>query len=264
MSSQFGFLPRSRKTVSNLEGSFAVDGDVLYAAPAGFVSAAAITTADDSTLTTKDVLGGMILRDCTGAARTDTLPTAALLAAAYNGCATGSSVTFSVRNISDVSTEVLTLAVGTGITAYAGSLLTVQPGEVQEYMMIFSSVTPGSEAATLYFMGGNNSVNTPGTVTVANDTTDGTLNTRSGVVTITASTLGAEAAGGLTLTNSTVTASSVVLASIVDYSGTYQTNGFPGVNIDSVSDGSFDIILYNSDATSALNGAVQVSFLVIN
>jgi hypothetical protein len=70
-------------------------------------------TAGDRTLTAAQLLGGTIVRDCAGAGRTDTLPTAALLVAAIPGVATGDTVQTLIINGSDAA-ETITLAAGSG------------------------------------------------------------------------------------------------------------------------------------------------------
>lgn len=92
-------------------------GGVLEAPGFGNVTngpaATSITTAGAGTYSAAALLSGMIVRDCAGASRTDTLSTAALLVAAIPGCKVGDIVKCHVVNGSDAA-ETITLAEGTG------------------------------------------------------------------------------------------------------------------------------------------------------
>lgn len=70
-------------------------------------------TAGAGTYTAAQVLSGIIVRDCAGASRTDTFPTAALLVAAIPGCEVGDTLRVHIVNGSDAA-ETLTLAAGSG------------------------------------------------------------------------------------------------------------------------------------------------------
>lgn len=85
----------------------------------------------------------------------------------------------------------------------------------------------------------------------------------SGVITTFASTLASELSSSFTVSNESVTADSVVLVSIVDYSGVYATNGLPIVSVNSVVQGGFDVVLINAHGTAPLAGTVSISFLVV-
>ena len=73
-----------------------------------------LATAGPVTLTAAQVLTQVYVRDCAGASRTDTLPTAALLVAALKNPVVGQMIRLKVVNGSDPITEVLTIAAGTG------------------------------------------------------------------------------------------------------------------------------------------------------
>src|SRR3990170_1163319 len=75
---------------------------------------ASIATVGAGTYTAANVLSGIIVRDCAGASRTDTFPTAAALVAAIPGAAVGDVIDVYVINGSDPVTEIITLAAGTG------------------------------------------------------------------------------------------------------------------------------------------------------
>ena len=150
MTSKLGYLPHDIPCLAN--GIQALtDGNVLYASPVGFHLASAVATATAVTLTTRQVLGGLVLQDPSGGAVTTTTPTAADLVAAFKGVAVGSSIRLLVRNLSGTAAGlVITMAMGTGVTSYTGNVLTVAANNTAEYLIVFTNVTPGSEAATFY------------------------------------------------------------------------------------------------------------------
>lgn len=154
MTSKLGYIPEPRKCLAN-NLQIATDGNVIYNSPIGFHLASAVATATTVTLTTRQVLGGLVLQDPSGGAVTTTLPTAAALVAAMPGVAVGSSIRLTVMNTANAA-ETITVAVGTGITNYTGtvtSLLTVAQNDTAEFFIVFTNVSPGSEAATLYCIG---------------------------------------------------------------------------------------------------------------
>ena len=106
------------------------------------------TLAADSnqTLTTDQVLGGLIIRSFL-AARSDTLPTAAALVEAIQGCMVGTSFRFLVRNAA-AGAFAQTLVAGTGGTV--SGTATVAQNNAKEYLVVFTNVTAGSEAYTVY------------------------------------------------------------------------------------------------------------------
>ena len=85
------------------------------------------------------------------------------------------------------------------------------------------------------------------------------LNAAAGIVTMFTSTLAASGFQAFTVTNSYVGAGTIVLACVQDYSG---TTGQPGVIVDNIAEGTFQIVLQNG-GSAALNGIVKVSFLVV-
>ncbi len=108
-------------------------------------------------------------------------------------------------------------------------------------------------------------VNQTGTVTqITSATTGVTLNSAKGVVTTFASTLAAGASSRFTVTNTFATATSQILVSVIDYSGTFTTNGLPIAVIDGRTTGAFDIVLANAHLLNALNGTVGIQFQIIN
>lgn len=97
-----------------------------------------------------------------------------------------------------------------------------------------------------------------GTVTQATSiTTAVTLNKRSGIVTTVSSTLAANAEAEFTVNNSFVESDSVVIIT-----GLYNGNSHVSLNVKSVVDGSFVVVLANSGG-AALNATIGVQFLVL-
>jgi hypothetical protein len=76
---------------------------------------ATIATAGAETYTAAQILGGIILRDCAGGDRTDTLPTAALMIAAMREPKVGDTVRCLIINNSDAA-ETITIQAGTSGT----------------------------------------------------------------------------------------------------------------------------------------------------
>lgn len=235
--------------------------DDINAPPMGTIKPTSISTAGAVTLTVDQIMSGLILRDCAGAVRTDTLPTAALFAG--EGFLVNTGIRFSVRNISDDSAELLTIAVGSGITAQSSTDLTIEPGQTNEYMLVITNVNSGTEAATLYQVSGNNNNPAAATVTQTVDISEGvTLNAKAGIITTQTADALVENVNSFVFTNSYITASSIVLAQVVDYAGTYATNGLPYVNIDNIAAGSCSVIIANADSSAALNGVLKIAFIV--
>ncbi|WP_053220926.1 hypothetical protein [Methylobacterium indicum] len=99
-----------------------------------------------------------------------------------------------------------------------------------------------------------------GTKTAAAAAGAATLNKLSGKITTEALTTAAGATYTLTVTNSTVAAADIVLASFTN--GT-NSAGSPHIQRITPGAGSITFTLRNSDAAAALNGTLVVSFVVI-
>ena len=80
------------------------------------------------------------------------------------------------------------------------------------------------------------------------------------IATVSLTTAASTTAGTFTVTDSYVKADSLVLANIVDYTG---TTGFPAILIDDVVAGSFKITVRNLDTAAALNGVVTIGFAIM-
>lgn len=109
-----------------------------------------LTTAGAVTLTAAQLLAGLILRDPNGAGRSDLFPTAALLKAAIPGVQVGTSFRTILRNTADAA-ETITMLVGTGVTI--SGTATVAQNNTKEFLIVFTNITPGSEAYTVYSLG---------------------------------------------------------------------------------------------------------------
>lgn len=123
------------------------DGEATGAA------AASLATAGNETLTAAQLLGGIIVRDCAGASRTDTLPTAALLVAAMANPRVGDIVRCLIVNGSDPITEVITLAAGAGGGFDANQTAVsrvVGGGASKEIRVRLTNVTAAAEAYVVY------------------------------------------------------------------------------------------------------------------
>lgn len=124
----------------------------------GTAAAASIATAGAGSPSAANILTGTIIRDCTGASRTDTLPTAALMVAALQAAlavplAVGDCIDFLYVNGSDPVTEIITIAEGSGggwdtnQTAVSRTILGTCSKLIR---MRFTNVTASSEAYVLY------------------------------------------------------------------------------------------------------------------
>lgn len=103
---------------------------------------------------------------------------------------------------------------------------------------------------------------TKGTVTqITSISTTVVLNQPAGeLVTVSLTTAADTTAGVFTVENNYVKADSLVIANVVDYTG---TTGFPVIQIDDVVGGSFKVRVRNVDSAEALNGVVTVGFAIM-
>jgi microcompartment protein CcmK/EutM len=62
--------------------------------------------------------------------------------------------------------------------------------------------------------------------------------------------------------NSLVTADSVIIAVINDYSAAFGTAGLPQVAVDTIAAGSFDLVLLNTHSSAALNGTIKIAYSI--
>lgn len=109
-------------------------------------------TAGPRTYTAAEVLSGMIVRNCAGAARTDVLPTAAALVAALRP-SVGDVLSCEIVNGSATSAESILLTAGAGGTLDPNQLAAslVVPGLTSGTLLIrFTNVKSGTEAYVVY------------------------------------------------------------------------------------------------------------------
>lgn len=129
------------------------------------------------------------------------------------------------------------------------------------------TVTIGNEtgATALVLNAGTGGIAVPGdVVTQATSVTTGvTLSENSGVITTFSQSAAAGVSAAFTVTNTIVAATDKIVANIVDYAGTYTTNGVPVVSVDNIGAGSFDLVVSNAHGANALSGAVQIAFVVL-
>jgi hypothetical protein len=109
-----------------------------------------ISTAGNVTYTTAQLLGGWIIRDGNGGARTDTLPTASQMCEAVQGAMVGTSFEFELRNSSGTAIAI-TIAAGTGGTI--SGTANVAQNNTRTYLFTFTNVGIGTEAYTVYARG---------------------------------------------------------------------------------------------------------------
>lgn len=137
--------PTATGKVLLIPGVDVIQGD---AAPA----AASLATAGAETYTAAQLLGGVIVRDCAGAGRADTLSTAALLVAAIPGAQVGDIIRTTIVNGSDAA-ETITLGAGAGgaFDANQTAASRVIPQNTSKVITIrLTNVTPAAEAYVVY------------------------------------------------------------------------------------------------------------------
>ena len=144
--------------ISNIAGD-----DALVIGPAGNVSIAGrlsshtevttINTAGNVAYTASQILSGLILRDCVGSGRSDTIVAASTILDEMHSLTpvptVGSSFRVTIRNTSD-GAETITLPAGT-----VGGVTISGDNEIAEhysrtYLCVFTNVGSGTEACTLY------------------------------------------------------------------------------------------------------------------
>ncbi len=128
------------------------NGSVMI--PTKTATSQVVTTATTPvTLTTAQILQGLLPVDCQDAG-TITTPTAALIVAAINGCQVGASFDLDVINYGDTT---LTLGLGTGVTkttiATVSAVLTLLTLTSKRFTFIVTNVTSGSEAVVVWAHG---------------------------------------------------------------------------------------------------------------
>jgi len=119
-------------------------------------------TAGANTWSAAELIGGMLLRDPNGAARSDVTDTAANIVAGIAAAIVGSSFEFVIKNTADAN-ETLTLTAGVGVSL--SGTMTIRRGYTKRFLAVCTNVTGGAEAVTIYELH-----ETPNTVDRRNDT----------------------------------------------------------------------------------------------
>lgn len=169
------------------------------------------------------------------------------------GLGSTASISLNSQSTVGIATDAVTGAVNIGTGALAR---TITIGNV-------------TGATAIVLNSGTGGIAVPKTTVtqLTSPTTAVTANSVSGVITTVAdlSSITAASAAEFTVNNSLVTATDRVLVSIVDYAGTYATNGLPVVSVDTIGAGSFKIVISNVHAANALSGAgaLKISFVVL-
>ncbi len=102
-----------------------------------------------------------------------------------------------------------------------------------------------------------------GTVTqITTINTAVTIAAPSGIITTVSAPTAAQDNDLFAVINSVVTATSVVHVSIVNYAGSYSTNGLPVVNVSGIGAGFFTMVIMNAHDTNALSGVLKIAFTV--
>jgi hypothetical protein len=110
------------------------------------ITASTITTADVVTYTAAQLLGGLILRDPNGGARSDVTPTAALIIAAMKQAGVGNAFEFTIRNDADAS-ETITVTGGTDVTL--SGTMTIAQNNMKRFLCLVTAST----TVTIYSLG---------------------------------------------------------------------------------------------------------------
>ena len=112
----------------------------------GQSSVATVETAGVATYTAAQLLGGLILRDCAGGARSDVSPTAALIIAAITQAGVGNSFEFTITNTSDAA-ETITVTAGSDVTLTG--TMTIAQNNTKRFLCVVTAST----TVTIYSLG---------------------------------------------------------------------------------------------------------------
>lgn len=107
-------------------------------------------TAGARTYTAAEIIGGLILRDPTGANRSDVTPTAAAIVAGLSGAIASSSFEFTIKNTADAA-ETITLTAGAGVTL--SGTMTIAQNNSKRFLAVIDNAGGGAEAVTVYSLG---------------------------------------------------------------------------------------------------------------
>jgi hypothetical protein len=112
----------------------------------GQTTVSTISTADAVTYTAAQLLGGLIIRDPAGGARSDITPTAALIIAAMTQAGVGNSFEFTIKNAAD-DAEAITVTAGTDVTLTG--TMTIAQNNSKRFLCVVTSSTE----VTIYSLG---------------------------------------------------------------------------------------------------------------
>lgn len=152
MTSKLGYIPRHIKSLANGINGTLTDEHIVYNSPVGFMTVTQVT--DVTSLTARQVLGGLIVHTPTSSLSVD-LPTAAEIVGALNGAGIGSSVRFTLRNAAAGAFNVTLDPNQTGVTLQANDLYGVSQNGTGEFMYVVTNDEPGDEAVTFYTIANN-------------------------------------------------------------------------------------------------------------
>lgn len=156
----------------------------------------------------------------------------------------------------------ITMTSGTGGTTIAS---TVGPISLTTSQFGVDSVHIESTNGGVDFATGTHGIAFPkGNVTqTTNINTTVIVHATTGVITtVSAATAGSDA-DIFTVTNNRCSATSLVLANLVDYAGTFNTDGLPVIQVDNITASAFDIVIINADNATALDGILKIGFMVL-
>ena len=105
-----------------------------------------IATAGAATYTAAQLLGGLIIRDPAGGARSDVTPTAALIIAALTQAGVGNSFEFTIKNAADAA-ETITVTAGTDVTLTG--TMTIAQNNSKRFLCVVTAAT----TVTIYSLG---------------------------------------------------------------------------------------------------------------
>lgn len=112
----------------------------------GLTTVTTEATADVHTYTAAELLGGLILRDPNGGARSDPTDTAANIIAAMVQAGVGDSFEFTIRNAADAA-ETITVTAGTGVTL--SGTMTITQNNSKRFLCVVTAAT----TVTIYSLG---------------------------------------------------------------------------------------------------------------
>ncbi len=108
------------------------------------------STAGAVTYSAAELVGGLILRDPAGTARSDVTPTAAQIVGAVAAAIATSSFEFIIRNTAD-GDETITLTAGSGVTL--SGTMTIAQNNSKRFLAVITNAGSGTEAVTIYSLG---------------------------------------------------------------------------------------------------------------